>query len=183
MSADNWAIVAATFLGPIAAVGVSIWRERRNRSYDRQLWVFRTLMATRRMHLSNDHVTALNQIELEFRANKEVQQAWADYHAHIEAGKFAIGSDEYRKWDAERIDILAQLIASIGTAMGFKYGELQIKKGGYAPEGWAYRDARMGEVQELVRDLLRGNRALRVTPVNPAPPMPSIPPPPNLPGK
>ena len=57
---DVGAIVAATFLGPVFAVMISLWREARRDVRNRRLYVFRTLMATRRLAISNDHVNALN---------------------------------------------------------------------------------------------------------------------------
>ena len=49
ISGDTWAIVAATVLGPIFAVAITFWRKGRNSLKTRRLWVFRTLMATRRV--------------------------------------------------------------------------------------------------------------------------------------
>jgi len=49
ISQETWAIVAATFLGPIFAVSVSIWREAITAKYTRRLHVFRTLMSTREL--------------------------------------------------------------------------------------------------------------------------------------
>jgi hypothetical protein len=45
MAAD-WAIVLATFLGPVAAVGVSLWREGRRDLRQLRFTVFRVLMPT-----------------------------------------------------------------------------------------------------------------------------------------
>jgi len=66
ISQETWAIVAATFLGPIFAVSVSIWREAITAKYTRRLHVFRTLMSTRRVGISLDHVNAINLVEVDF---------------------------------------------------------------------------------------------------------------------
>jgi hypothetical protein len=79
MHEETWAIVAATFLGPIAAIGVSLWRERRSRIRERQMWIFRTLMATRKVAVREEHVSAINQIEVEFFSDRVVMSAWQNY--------------------------------------------------------------------------------------------------------
>jgi hypothetical protein len=60
MNVDTWAVVLATFLGPIAALLITFVRDSRTQKYNRRLHVFRTLMATRKIAISPDHVNALN---------------------------------------------------------------------------------------------------------------------------
>jgi hypothetical protein len=60
ISPETWAIVAATGLGPIAAVIVTFWRDAVNKQYERRLHVFRTLMSTRKIGISIEHVNAVN---------------------------------------------------------------------------------------------------------------------------
>lgn len=41
ISSETWAIVAATGLGPVLAVGITLWREKVTALYNRRLHVFR----------------------------------------------------------------------------------------------------------------------------------------------
>jgi hypothetical protein len=74
MSGEAWAIVAATGLGPIFAVALTLWRGGAYVKYQRRLHVFRTLMATRRIPISPDHVNALNLIEVDFYKCKKLKK-------------------------------------------------------------------------------------------------------------
>ena len=47
-------------MGPIFAVLVSLWREGRNDRQNRRYYIFRTLMATRKIAMSREQVDALN---------------------------------------------------------------------------------------------------------------------------
>jgi len=79
----GWAILAATFLGPIAAILVTRYVDRLRERSARRLAIFRTLMATRRSFLSLDHISALNQIELDFQKDKAVMDVYATYMKHL----------------------------------------------------------------------------------------------------
>ena len=83
ISGDTWAIVAATGLGPIFAVLITFWRDARNSLRTRRLWVFLTLMATRRVNISPEHVNALNLVEVDFYACEMVQKHWKIYKDHL----------------------------------------------------------------------------------------------------
>src|SRR5262249_12547950 len=73
-------ILAATLLGPIAAVLITRYIDQLRERSSRRLWIFRTLMATRRTLLSPEHIAALNQIELDFperyRCNERVSDVY-----------------------------------------------------------------------------------------------------------
>src|SRR6185295_14020788 len=80
--------IAAILLGPIIAIRITTYLERRRESYNRKERAFRTLMATRATRLSGDHVQALNMIDIEFyekkkwkknSKNKAVVEAWMEY--------------------------------------------------------------------------------------------------------
>ena len=73
--------------GPIAAVQLTVWLERRRRAGDQSLATFRTLMATRALRLSAEHVTALNMIDVAFYGRKpdrqSVVRAWHEYFENL----------------------------------------------------------------------------------------------------
>ena len=76
ISGDTWAIVAATGLGPIIAILITLWRGAVTSKYNRRLYVFRTLMATRKVGISPDHVNSLNLVEVDFYGCRKVEAAW-----------------------------------------------------------------------------------------------------------
>ena len=83
ISSDTWAIVAATGLGPILAVLITLWRTEISSKYNRRLYVFRTLMATRKVGISPDHVNAINLIEVDYYGCRKVEAAWSEYKDHL----------------------------------------------------------------------------------------------------
>jgi hypothetical protein len=66
LKASDYISIAAIFLGPIVAIQLQKFIERRKQSNERRENIFKTLMATRGSMLSTAHVEALNRIDLEF---------------------------------------------------------------------------------------------------------------------
>jgi hypothetical protein len=86
MNIDTWAVVLATAAGPIGALLITFWRERRASLRSRRLEIFRTLMATRQIPISREHVNSLNLIEVDFYGCENVQSEWLTYKAHLFTG-------------------------------------------------------------------------------------------------
>jgi hypothetical protein len=173
ISADTWAIVLATGFGPIGAVLITLWREKRNSLKARRLWVFRTLMATRRMSISNEHVTALNLVEVDFFGCRKVQAQWAIYKDHLFTT--AVEDDEWRE---KKERLLANLLFEIAAELRLSIPAMEIFKGGYAPKGWAHRELRQLGAMEYIFELSQGTKCvpLWIMGMNP-PPTPPQPPP------
>jgi hypothetical protein len=77
------AVVFATFAGPIPAVLITRWIDKRRAERERQLDIFRALMRTRRAAIQPDHVNALNLVEIEFHNVQPVLTAYRDLTSHI----------------------------------------------------------------------------------------------------
>jgi hypothetical protein len=152
-----WAIVFATLLGPIFAVLISLWREQRTALYNRRLWVFRTLMATRRVGISTNHVNALNMVEVDFYKCPKIEAAWAVYHTYLND----TSKTENEAWYVEKEKLLSKLLFEIGVVLKFDIQAIDIFKGGYAPKGWAHRDARQMGALEYVYQLSEGQKSCR----------------------
>jgi hypothetical protein len=161
---EAWAIIWATFFGPVAAVLVTRWRDSTVAKRDRWLFIFRILMATRRQTINVDHVTALNLIEVDFYGVKPIEAAWRTYIGHLNSGPIGkqLAPAEQDAWDNTRADLLAKLLAAISSYLGYRMGEIDLRNGGYAPEGWRYRDLRAGAMQEYVLQLATGKNAVPV---------------------
>jgi hypothetical protein len=156
ISADTWAIAGATGLGPILAVALTLWREAVKTKHSRRLHVFRTLMATRRMAISNDHVNAINLVEVDFYKCKKVEEAWIEYKNHLNDNS----KPEDQTWHETKEKLLAKLLFEIAAVLGFKIPAIDIFKGGYAPKGWEHRDLRSIGAMEYIYELSQGKKAL-----------------------
>ena len=78
----DWLVIAlATLIGPIAAVQISQWLDRKRHARAEKVVVFRTLMATRATTLAPSHVEALNTIDIVFGSSstkdKNFRNDWA----------------------------------------------------------------------------------------------------------
>jgi hypothetical protein len=171
MSSEAWAIVAATALGPVFAVAVSLWREAFREKRNRQLQVFRSLMATRRQPISSEHVNAINLVEVDFYKCTKVEAAWNIYKNHLNDNT----KPEDQDWREKKEQLLAKLLYEIATVLDFNIPAIDLFKGGYAPRGWEHRDARALGALEFVHDLSVGSKFLPVVafaapPTQPAPP-------------
>src|SRR2546422_225122 len=67
---EGWLTILAIILGPIVALALQRYSERRREKQQRQLTIFKELMATRAAKVSQRHVDALNAIEIEFASGK-----------------------------------------------------------------------------------------------------------------
>jgi len=180
MNVDTWAVVLATFAGPIVAVLITRWNDERRERRGRLLQIYRTLMATRRTNISLDHVTAINLIEVEFDGIPAVIDAWTAYLNHLNSGvPESAPHEQHRTWIERRAELLAILLAKIAKYLGITKGEIEILHGGYAPQAWAFREERLDALQEYVLRLSRGQAVLPMTTTqameapNPYPPAPS----------
>jgi hypothetical protein len=174
MNVDTWAVVLATIVGPIAAVFITRWNDQRREARNRLLHVYRVLMATRRSNVSQDHVAAINLVEVEFHGVKPVIEAWSAYLTHLNT-KAQTESEEHAKtWNDRRSELLAKIAAHLGITKG----EIEILHGGYAPQGWAIRESRLDSVQDYAIRLSEGKAVVplslvqQVAPNNPFPPAP-----------
>jgi hypothetical protein len=175
----NWeaiAIILATFLGPIFAVLVTIWREGRSELHKRQTYIFRTLMATRRIAVSREHVDALNLIEVDFYKVAPVQTAYREYLKHLQTRL-----PDHQAWENTRQDLLAKLLRTLSVAMKMPIGEIDLRNGGYSPGAWEIKD----RFENFVGELIAGKNAVPINIVgipSALPPPPPGPPQGKVPG-
>ncbi len=129
--------ICAIILGPILAVQIEKYLERRRENKNRRLSIFKTLMATRGSALSWDHVEALNRIDLEFSGNKKFEkviQTWKEYFDNL-SRKYI--PEEEAIWVNKNQDLLADLLYEMGHSLGFNFDKILIKRNVYSPVGHA----------------------------------------------
>jgi hypothetical protein len=160
ITTDTWAIVAATGLGPVLAVAVTLgytyWRETTGTKYNRRLNVFRTLMATRRAGISSEHVNSLNLVEVDFYGCDAVEAEWKTYKNHLNDNK----RPEDEAWRRTKEKLLSKLLFEIAKVLKFDIPAIEIFEGGYAPGGWAHRDLRYTGALEYLHELREGTNTL-----------------------
>lgn len=166
MSSETWAIVAATALGPILAVCLTLWREAENARRSKRLHVFRTLMSTRKLAISNEHVNAINLVEVDFYGCKSVQEAWKVYRAHLYDD--SQGEIASQAWQDKRDNLLARLLFEMGRVLKYDIPAIEIYQGGYAPKGWLFRDNQATGAVAFFNDMANGKKALPVLLQQPA---------------
>lgn len=163
MKLYEWLTILAIVIGPIAAVQVETWLEKRREDRARKLWIFKTLMATRASTLSAEHVQALNVIDLEFRgdADKAVSTAWKTYLDHLNSFP---KDDEKRQavWSEKSVDLLGRLLLTMGQSLGYEFDEVHIKKGIYFPQAHGDMDLEARIIRRGLAQLLLGDRTLKM---------------------
>ena len=119
MTLANWLIIAAILLGPGIALAVNRHLDRQRDLKDRQLAVFRALMATRAQTTSWRHVEALNRIDVEFSATvpKEaaVIEAWKRY-LEVSTASDTPAAD----WATRRVEALADLLENLALVLDYR---------------------------------------------------------------
>lgn len=143
--------------------------------------VFRSLMATRRLALSERHVQALNLVEIEFYKVLPVLNAWNDYFSHLSAERQLNESSESANlWANKSNKLLTELLHEMATFLNFGIEQLEIFDGGYTPQDWANSEWQVKAIRFFVLQLLRGDRPLYVAPLQhpvnegPYPPTPKL---------
>lgn len=131
-------IIIVTFLGPIIAVQLQKFIERRSAGKNNKEAIFRTLMATRAIRAgSPDHVQALNMIDLYYASNsvrdKSVRTAWKIYFDALQQPIDPRSPDIQSKMD-RHVDLLVDLLHAMSGALGYDFDKVQIKRGAYYPQ-------------------------------------------------
>jgi hypothetical protein len=162
------AIVIATLLGPILAVQIQKHLEEIRAIRSRKEVLFRTLMATRSVRLSPEHVQALNQIDLTFDAKKEegVRQAWRAYLDQLNTPQLKVGQQVWNAgYDSKFIDMLYEMSKVLGRGFDKTY----LKNSWYRPQAHTDLETTVQEIQRLLLGILKGEQSLPVAIREPAP--------------
>jgi hypothetical protein len=156
---NDWLTIAAVLLSPLIAVQVTRYLDNKKEVRERQLWIFKTLMATRASSMSPHHVEALNRIDLEFKASskkeKDVIDAWKAYLD-------LMGDDKMdpSQWNVRRVDLLVELLHKMATVLDYSFDKTTIKNSSYYPRGFGAMEEEQGAIRRGVKELLDGGRAL-----------------------
>jgi hypothetical protein len=163
ISSWNWSAIAifcATFGGPIAAIQIQKFLERRQEQKRFKMNIFRTLMATRATRLSAEHVQALNGIELTFNERK-VLEAWHAYHNHLNT-RIGIEPGANVAWGERLIDLFCDLLYQMSECLGYKFDRTFIRSSFYAPEAHSTIEQELNAIRSGFVAILSGQKSLPV---------------------
>jgi hypothetical protein len=167
----EWAVIAATLIGPILAVQaqkfLEMMRERRNR----KIVLFERLMATRAARVSAEHVRALNMIDLVFygervfgmqrrsASEQQILDAWREYHDHLNT---KADDGQLPLWAAKGDELFTNLLFAISKDVGYKFDRVQLKRGAYSPVAHEELEAQQAELRHAALSLITGKHALKM---------------------
>ena len=165
MTTTEILMVLATALSPLIAVQVTRILDDLNERQGRKLQIFKTLMATRAYTLSQQHVEALNRIDLEFSSKKKSEKAvldiWQQYLDHL--GDKTL---EGQAWATRRMDLLVDMLAAMAIALKYNFNKTQIKNGTYAPVAHGQIEEEQQHIRKMTVELLKGERSLPMNVTN-----------------
>jgi hypothetical protein len=173
LEARDWLFIGATLAGPVLAVQAQKWIERVRERRGRKMWVFQQLMATRAARASQDHVQALNMIDLVFdgarpfgihwrsKAEKAVLDCWKEYHAHL-AQPRATDDAAFAVWVSRGEELLVNLLAAIANEVNYKFDRVQLKSSGYAPIAHEELEYELNAIRKQLVKLLSGERSIKM---------------------
>lgn len=166
MTLTDTLIILATALSPVIAVQVTRFLDDRNEERGRKLRIFKTLMATRAYNISPAHVEALNSIDLEFSVKKPLEKSvldvWQQYLDHL--GNLQMDPSA---WNVRRVDLLVELLYSMGKCVGYDFNKTQIKNGTYSPTAHGRIEDEQSRIRSMTIELLEGKRGLPMQVINP----------------
>lgn len=167
MRISDLVMVLAVICGPILAVQAQKWVEVLRENKNRRLNIFKRLMATRGAPLAWNHVEALNSSDLEFSGrgsgkDEQVRRRWREYHDHLNS--LSQDPEQQRqqlpRWTERKDELLANLLVDMGSAVGYNFDIVQIRRGIYSPMGHQNFDLETQAIRRLLLEVLAGNRAL-----------------------
>lgn len=156
MSGEFWITTAAIVIGPLSAVIISQWLQSRDKLKDRQLYVLRALMSTRRAPLNYDRIMALNLIDIEFSKNSNIRKIFKDLMTiYNDVDRWKNEDQDVRSRLLDDVDDASvRLIEAISKHLGYKYDNIEILRGGYYPSGLSDQE----EQNRIIREFFVGMR-------------------------
>jgi hypothetical protein len=134
LDGPTFAVIVATFLGPVLAVQAQKRLEEFKARRNRKEQLFRTLMATRLARLAPEHVQALNLIDFDFFGSrgkdKKVLDAWNLYRDHLNTSSKGDGE---QVWLNRQNELFHEMLYQMSECLGYGFDKVQIRKSAYSP--------------------------------------------------
>lgn len=156
MTTDQWITIAAIVIGPVAAVCISLWFQRRASGKDAKARSFFMLMAHRKDPLHQDRILTLNTIDVVWGDHKSILQLWHEYYTILMQSP----ETSLEQWNHAHIRLLHEM----ALALGYKNIEQVDIDKFYSPKGVAQQVLTNYELQQEFIRVLKSTADLNVTP-------------------
>jgi hypothetical protein len=160
---DTVAIVAATIIGPLSAVLITLWHQDRSQKYQRRLHIFRLLTQWRGNWLHPDWVGALNLIPVEFAGKTDVLHSFNLLIEKLTDPGFGAEGEELSQAYNRAEAVFIELMQKLARILRIDLAGLDLRTRLYAPRGWWREQQATQALRTDASALLNGERALRVT--------------------
>lgn len=166
MTLIEFLTIVALFGGPISAVQIQKYIERRTEGHRRKLDVFKVLMATRANRVGATHVEALNRIDIDFYKDKNVIESWKQYHAQLHSVPRDLKDPDYKPkmaaWEAQTLEKLLEMLDVMAKSLGYDLGKAYIQTSSYTPQLHADIQQEATFIRRSVVEVFLGMKALPI---------------------
>jgi len=176
MSPKDWITIAAIIIGPILAVQAQKILESIRYKKQKRLNLYHTLMSTRATRISNEHVSALNMIDIEFYgrkflgikfqtpSEKSVTNAWKNYNDQLNSQYLP---EQLPVWAERNEQLFTTLLYKISKALGYDFDEVQLKRDCYRPIAHGNLEDDQYKLRKALLEVLAGIRPIPVSQFTP----------------
>jgi hypothetical protein len=136
-------------IGPILAIQIQAYIEKRRESRNRKISLFSTLIATRATRLAADHVRALNMIDIVFIDDSEIIRLWREYH------------DSLMQVNSQRDDLFIDLLHAIGRHLNFNFDKVMLRRVFYVPQAHVDAETAQVEIRDSMQKMFSGQQEIQ----------------------
>jgi hypothetical protein len=163
---EGWLTIAAIVTGPILALLIQRWQDRRREDDKRRRLIFQQLLLTLKVPMAPRHVDAINSVPLEFYSDKGIFEAWRLYSSHLN-DKVLLKNNSQR-WGEKKSELLIDLAYKIGNSLGYDHlDKATLKDNIYVPQGYEDQETQFQALRTTLLQVLKGERPIPVTMLGP----------------
>lgn len=142
--------LAAIFVGPVVAVGITLWIEERRKTRDSKINVLRMLLATRHLPSDPGYQVAIQLVPVEFNKCPAVLKAHEEFLAAANTPTDGKNDDQIGRNTRTK---LVRMIFEMTKAAGLNLRETDIDTGSFGSRGFYERDAILTDSQKAMREI------------------------------
>jgi hypothetical protein len=167
----DWVTISAIIIGPILAIQAQKILEAARYKKQRRLNLFHTLMSTRATRVSNEHVAALNMIDIEFYGRKvvghrfqtpkekSITNAWKNYNDQLNT-RYA--PEQFTMWIDKGDELFTTLLYKMSNALGYDFDEVQLKRDCYRPVAHGNLEQDEHKLRTALIEVMEGRKPLPI---------------------